>query len=502
MKIKKAIQLVALVLLVGAACISCIDLPAPKNPPEQLEVPPPHEHTVVIDQGIEASCTSVGMTEGKHCAECQEVLVAQTEIPPAAHTVVVDASVEATCTSTGLTEGKHCSVCNEVLLAQTVVPMMPHAEVVDAAIPATCTTGGMTEGKHCSECDAILVEQSVVDALGHTTVTDPAIKGTCIKHGKTEGSHCATCGEVFVAQKIIKAPGHTFGEWSIVKAPTHMAVGERVHSCQVCQKTESDTLDVVRLEGKLGSTGSIADRTVIVSVFADDSETKWDLLSAEDQYTVEAMRERLGVAVDWLERQCLANGVETELFYDWAEDPSLFCTMDFSYKRMIKDATEVHTAADVYYDQRAYAMQYIDGEALKQKYDAENIVYVFYFNVPGTVENRSWAMCDLSYCDVEIINIYTRNLFYNGTALQPASTFAHELLHCFGVPDLYCASATIPQEYVDYCGQIGSKDIMFRVNLDYEITELFTEVSAYYAGLTDSCSDLSQWGLGTNMFVE
>ena len=56
-----------------------------------------------------------------------------------------DKAVASDCVNTGLTEGKHCSTCGEVLVAQTVVDALGHTEVIDAAIAANCTNTGLTE---------------------------------------------------------------------------------------------------------------------------------------------------------------------------------------------------------------------------------------------------------------------------------------------------------------------------------------------------------------------
>lgn len=87
-------------------------------------IDPPHEHTIVVDAGVAATCTTPGVTEGSHCATCGEVFVAQQEIPATGHTPVIDPAVDATPYSSGLTEGSHCAVCGAILVAQQEIPQI------------------------------------------------------------------------------------------------------------------------------------------------------------------------------------------------------------------------------------------------------------------------------------------------------------------------------------------------------------------------------------------
>lgn len=141
-------------------------------------------HTIVVDSGIKATCTTDGLTEGSHCSVCSKVFIAQIVIP-AAHTICIDHAVKVTCTTDGLTEGSHCSVCNEVFVAQEVIPAKGHTEVIDNAVSATCTADGLTEGKHCSVCNKVLVAQETIQATG--------IYGG-LKYSKLSDKTCAVIG--------------------------------------------------------------------------------------------------------------------------------------------------------------------------------------------------------------------------------------------------------------------------------------------------------------------
>ena len=190
-------------------------------------------HTEEVMPAKEPTCTETGLTEGKKCSVCGEILEEQQIVPAKGHQYddgVV--TTQPTCTDKGV-KTFTCAVCGATKTEE--VAELGHDIVHHEAKTPTCTEKGWEAYDTCSRCDYTTYEE--IEAKGHTEEVVPAVEPTCTETGLTEGKKCSVCGETLKAQEEIPAKGHSYGDLIAEVAATCEAAGTKAHyECAVCGK--------------------------------------------------------------------------------------------------------------------------------------------------------------------------------------------------------------------------------------------------------------------------
>lgn len=244
----------------------------------------------------------------------------------------------------------------------------------------------------------------------------------------------------------------------------------------------------------LGSCYSITGTTVIVTIFVSDPVNSWDFNQKADMDTYSKIYYRLKTATEWLTKQIKRYGANPTFVWDWYNQDYLYYTYTSDRYLARQDYT--------YQEIRTFIQNNIDLERIKRYYRADNVVFLAcYDDPPKTYEGcTAWnwdyeaSGANKEYA-LEIIWISDEDRHAKKVS---AASFAHEIMHCFGAVDLYTASENIPQRYVNHLKSSKSKDIMFAIdyNTPESIGEKFTELDAYYLGLTRNSADQKKYGLG------
>jgi|GEM_PF-6243717 len=257
----------------GSHCSTCNEVIKP-----QVEIDmTSHEWSTIVL--TEPTCTVSGLAQNT-CSVCGEVEIV--EITPYGHTPIIDKGVASTCTTTGLSDGSHCAVCNEIIIPQEITEVAPHKyaeeiiiepgcvlsgrsryecvycshsyeaevapighnEVIDEGLLPTCTASGLTEGSHFDRCGLVIKEQEVVEPVGHNVEIDYGIIPTCVSTGLTEGSHCTICLEILTIQDVIPAFGHSYMSYVIYES-TCVETGRKYHECVRCNHNYVEELEAL-----------------------------------------------------------------------------------------------------------------------------------------------------------------------------------------------------------------------------------------------------------------
>lgn len=244
----------------------------------------------------------------------------------------------------------------------------------------------------------------------------------------------------------------------------------------------------------MGSAKTLDGTTIVVSIFADDINTKWD--EKDDADKIKNIYKYLDIAGTYLE-DVAAQYNKSASFITVADNLKYNMTFDMSITEQDKvDNGELDNPVWEFIDKN------IDEKALKKKYNAKNVVYMLFVD---SDETNTAVSCTRSYYEgmpynSEIVYLYN----VDSDVVNCPAVYAHEILHTFGALDLYMEDEehNITSDFMTYVKENMPNDIMLTSSdLDSDeylydkITNEVGEVTAFYVGLTNRSSVVKDWNL-------
>ena len=241
-------------------------------------------------------------------------------------------------------------------------------------------------------------------------------------------------------------------------------------------------------KGDYGTAEKLEGKTVCVSLYINGKTQTW---KGKDDLK-EKYRENLGLSVTWLTEKVSEYHKTAEFIWDWKIYPEL-CYNINDTRLGYSPYLFINDGYNLLWD---YMNNNVPSAELLNKFDADNLIFIAFYNTPDNLEMISYALdCyfnrEYSY---DTVFLSAGNSGHEATA----STIAHEILHLYGLPDFHKTGPSgsclygVNSDMLNYMKENYPDDIMVRT-YDHEndqpfygeVNGILSPVTAYYAGLTD-----------------
>lgn len=198
-------------------------------------------HDLKTLEGKAATCTSTGLTEGKKCDRCKEIVVPQELIPVKPHNYEIEVVTQPTCSTAGSANYK-CKDCSHAYTGEVAATGNHKWDNGTVTSPVSCEEDGEKTYK-CGTCNETKTEK--LNRLGHSYATEFTVdlQATCYREGE-KSKHCTREGcQAKIETTSIPVTDHDLGEYESNGDATCENDGTKSRKCKVCTYKTSPIQD-------------------------------------------------------------------------------------------------------------------------------------------------------------------------------------------------------------------------------------------------------------------
>jgi len=221
----------------------------------------------------------------------------------------------------------------------------------------------------------------------------------------------------------------------------------------------------------IGSAAKLIGNCYLLNIYLKDQESSWPDEAKQNIIL------RMDQAVNFIKGSAASYNIDVTI-----DQESVGFETGIEYPGIIP----VDMFENVYWSEKAFkAMGFLNGNEIvkdiRKRTKAQQVALVFHVNKLGRSYNISYCFkCD-SIFYAERAVMFNR---YDGNILTYSSSYAHEILHCFGAGELYFPFDSTKERY-ELAKNYFCEDVMFRVDSDINRLSI-GEYTAYRIGWLNS----------------